>query len=185
MINLLSDDLKDEIRASRVNTILVWYTFILLLAIGFIFGVMYTSRNVLQVTKENAEVQIAANDTKASVYSATKDQVQALSSQLEAARTALNQQVHYSRLLTDLAQLMPEGTLLDSLQLSPALFSSTPVQIKVYAKKSSDATALQEKFKASPLFSSFKIDSTAETGGPADYPVVSTMTVVFNQAGIQ
>lgn len=185
MINLLPNERQEEIRAARVNVILVRYTLILLLAAGFIFGVLYTSYSVLQNTNTNAEALIAANDTKAGVYSSTKQQVDQLSGQLSEAKSILDQEVRYSKLIVSIGQLMPTGTILESLPVDTALINGSPVQIKAYAKKSSDAITLQERFKGSSLFSTIDIQSTNESGGIADYPVVITMTVTFNGSGAQ
>lgn len=185
MINLLPNTRKEEIRAARVNVILVRYTFILLLAAGFIFAVLYTSYTVLQATKANAETLIASNDTKAGVYSSTKEQVEQLSNQLSSAKGILDQEVRYSKLLVSIGQLMPDGTILDSLPIDTALIGGSPVQIKAYAKQSSDAITLQDRFKSSSLFSNIDIQATNESGGIDGYPVVITMTVTFNRSGVQ
>lgn len=185
MINLISRTHKEDIRAARTNVVLVRYTLIVLLAAGFIFGVLYTSYGVLQATKANAEALISSNDTKADVYSTTQQQVSALSIQLNDAKLILDQEVRYSKLIVNVGQLMPEGTLLDSLPIDSALIGGTPIQVKAYAKKSGDAVILQERFKASALFSEVSIQATNETGGIEGYPVVITMTITFNRSGAQ
>ncbi len=185
MINLLATERKADIRAARVNVIIVRYTLILLLAAAFIMGAFYVSYITLQNTKAGAEGQIAANEIKAGVYSDTRQQVQALSDQLGEARATLDQEVRYSKLLIAIGQAMPAGTVLESLPLSSTTFNGTPVQIKAFAKTSAAAVTLQEHLKASPLFSSVSLQETKESGGVEGYPVVVTMTVVFNKARLK
>ena len=184
MINLLADDRKSEIVAARANIVIVRYIAIVLLAIAFIAGVLGVSYSVLTTTLANAETLIAANDVKAGVYSDTKQQVDTLSTQLNDAKTILNQEIRYSEVLVKIGQLMPEGTVLDSLDLSEAAFSGAPVSIKAYARSTSEASALQSQFQGSSLFSQVALQGTQTTGGLDGYPVVVSMTISLNRAGL-
>ena len=184
MINLLSNDQKDDIRAARTNVILLRYMGIILLAIVFIIGIFYVSYTVLRTTMDSTDEIIASNDLKADVYSDTKQEVDALSAKLNEARGILNQEVRYSKLLPKLGQLMPAGTILGNIELSSATFNGTPVDIVVYAKSAGEATTLQSQFQSSPLFTQVTIKSTEETGGPTAHPVKISLNVTFNKAGI-
>ncbi len=183
MINLLSDQRKDDIRAARANIILVRYSAIILLAILFIAGSLYVSYSLLQVTKSSNEAIIESNDTKADIYSDTKAEVDALSAKLSDASGVLNQEVRYSQVLVKLGQLTPAGTILDKLTLTTANFSGTPTEITAYAKSTSEASTLQSQFQGSPLFTQVTLQGT-ETQGIDGYPVTVKMTVTFNKAGI-
>lgn len=184
MINLLANGRKSEISAARANIVIVRYTLIVLLAIAFIGGTMAISYSVLQSTMASAEARITANDTKASVYNDTKQQVDTLSAQLNDTKTILNQEVRYSKVLVKIGQLMPKGTVLDSVDLSSAAFNGTPVTIKAYARSTAEGGALQSQFQASPLFSQVALQGTQTSGGITGYPVVVTLTVALNRAGI-
>lgn len=183
MINLLADNLKSEIKAARVNVITLRYIWLMLLAATFIGVVFWVTYSSLSQTEANAEKIISSNDIKASVYSDTRQQVQALSSQLSETRTVLDQEFRFSKLLVDIGQILPSGTILDSLPLDTTKSQTSPTQLKVFAKTAADAVTLQEKLKSSSLFSSLSIQSTSESGGISGYPVVITMTVSFNKAG--
>lgn len=183
MINLLAYDRKAELRAARANVILLRYIGIILLAFLFIGGSLLLSRTLLQSTMHSAEELITSNDTKASVYAATKEQVDSLGKQLGQASTLLNQETKYSVLLPSIAQLMPEGTILSELNLGSANFSGTPVEVKAYSKSLAEASALQRQFQSSALFSRVNLQSTSETGGIKNYPVVVTMSLSLNRTG--
>lgn len=183
MINLLPKTLKSEIRAARINVVLLRYIAIVLLAAGFIFGLLATSYTVLQQTYASAQVQIEANDTKAEVYANTQQQVQQLSAQLNEAKTILQNETRYSKLLVGIGQLMPEGTILESLPITPEFAAGNPTQLKAFAKRSADAVTIQESFKSSPLISQIAIQSTAETGGTSEYPIVISLSVSINPVG--
>ncbi len=184
MINLLSADQKDDIRAARANVIILRYMGIILLAIVFIVGIFYVSYTVQRTTMDYNTAIIASNDLKADVYSETKQEVDALSAKLNEAKTILDQEVRYSQLLPKLGQLMPAGTVLGDLNLSSANFAGTPVELVAYAKSSTEATSLQSLFQGSPLFSSVTISGTEEAGGIENYPVKISLSVIFNKAGI-
>lgn len=117
MINLLSPNDKKDIRAARVNTLLVRYMGIIAIAIAFIVGVLFVSFTILQQTKQNSLDQVRDNDVKADVYSKTRTQVESLSQSLSQAKTILDQEVRYSKVLTGVAALMPQGTIIESLTL--------------------------------------------------------------------
>lgn len=184
MINLLSNERKDDIRAARANVILLRYIGIMLLAIVFIIGIFYVSYSVLRTTMESNEAIISSNDIKADVYSETRQEVEALSAKLNEAKSILNQEVRYSQLLPKIGQLMPAGTVLGTLELNDSSFAGVPVDLIAYAKSTNEASTLQSQFQGSPLFSQVVIKGTEESGGLEDYPVKISLSVVFNKAGI-
>jgi len=183
MINLLPTDMKAEIRAARTNIILLRYIGITLLALIFALALLYVSYVTLTQTKDGAQQVIDSNEAKAGVYSDTKSQVDSLSASLSGAKSILDEEVLYSKVLTNIAQQMPAGTVIDSMELSPSSFGAAPVTLKVYAKKTEDTTALREKFQTSPLFTNVNFQSVSESGdGIPGYPVSVTMTLTLNKA---
>lgn len=184
MINLLSDTRKDAIRAARVNVFLVRYSGILILAFVFIMSALYVSYTVLGTTIESANTLIKNNEDKAGVYGETSKQVAALSAKLDETKGILDQEVRFSRVLVNMGQLMPKGTILGDLTLTSASFNGTPVEVKAFAKSTTEASLLQIQFQNSPLFSSVTLNGTETKNEIDGYPVTITMSVVFNRAGI-
>lgn len=185
MINLLATERKAQIRAARANLVITKYMVIILLALVFIFGIFFSSYSVLQDTKQNAELLIESNDIKADVYSDTRQAVETLESNLSEAKTVLDQEARYSKLLVTIGQLLPAGTVLGSFPVNAGALAGAPIQVKAYAKTNAESVALQERLKASPVFSSISVQTTNETDGIDGYPVSITMSVVINKAGIQ
>ena len=182
MINLLATERKDEIRAARVNVILMRYKAIVLLAFVFTIAALFVSYTVLTSTKDSAERTIEANDIKAGVYSETKQQVDGLSAKLNETKFTLNQEIRYSEVLVSLGQLMPPGTILGEITLSTASFNGQPVEIKAYAKTTDDAGILKSAFENSPLFAQpVNIKSTESSQEVAGYPETISMSVIFNR----
>lgn len=184
MINLLSDERKDAVRAARVNVFLVRYISILILAFVFIMSALYVSYTVLGTTIKSADELIASNDVKAGVYSETSEQVAALSTKLNETKSILDQEIRFSQVLVSMGSLTPKGTILGDLTLSPASFNGTPVEIKAYAKSTTEAGLLQTQFQNSPLFSTVTLSSTETKNEIDGYPVTITMSVVFNRTGL-
>ena len=184
MINLLAVEKKDDIRAARSNVIILRYTSIIILAFLFIGAALYTSYSVLTMTMASTENLIATNDGKAEVYSETREQVTALSGTLTEAKARLDQEVHYSKVLVQIGQIMPQGTTLGSLSLSSASFAGTPVDIVAYAKTPAEATQIQSQFQSSPLFSKVDLKGTETDKGIEGYPVSVSMAITFNRTGL-
>lgn len=184
MINLLADDRKQQIAAARVNVLLLRYIGIVVLAIIFLMGILGISYVILQNTNANAEAIIESNDTKADVYSETKNKVDALETKLRESRVILDKEIRYSDVLLQLGQLMPEGAILNSLTLNEQSFKGTPTEIKVYAKTDSIALAVNKQLRSSPLFNQVTLKGTESSGGITGYPIVVTLSVAFNRARV-
>lgn len=182
MINLMPDEIKKEIRAARVNVMLARYIIVIIAAFLFLVMLLAGSYVVLTQTKQSAQLLIDSNDTKAAVYSTTKAQVDALSTSLSQARTILDQEILYSKVLANIGQQLPEGTVIGNLNITSVHFSGTPLTINAYAKTEESATALRQKFQSSPFFTNVKLDSVSnDSAGVSGYPVKVSLSVVLNR----
>jgi Tfp pilus assembly protein PilN len=186
MINLLPDEAKKEIRAARVNIILIRYIVVILLAFVFLVLLLAGSYVVLTQTKVSAQQTIDSNDTKAAVFSSTKAQVDALSSGLVETKSILDQEVLYSNVLMNIGQQMPAGTVIDKITLDATSFTGTPLTLKAYAKTTAAAVALREKFQSSPIFTAVNFESVSDSAsGISGYPVSVSMTLTITKAATQ
>lgn len=182
MINLMPDDAKKEIRAARVNVLLIRYMGVIFIAFAFLLFILFGSQVLLSQSKASLEQLIAANDTKAEVYKTTQDQVQVLSNQLSDAKGILDQEILYSNVLVNFGQQMVPGTIIDKLSLSTASFGGTPVTLKIFAKTTDDAVALKSRFESSPFFTNVSFQTVSDsTSGVADYPVSATLTLTLDR----
>lgn len=186
MINLMPDDAKKQLRAARSNIMLLRYMGVLVLAALFLGLILYGSFFLLTLTKDSAQQLIDVNDTKAEEFSATRTQVESLSTSLAEAKTILDQEISYSNVLVNIAQQMPAGNVIEKMTLNSASFGSQPMTLKVYAKTTGDAVALRDRFQSSPLFSNVNFQSISDTaGGVPGYPVSATMTLTLNRVVAQ
>ncbi len=181
MINLIPLEEKRQIQAARANSVLVRYTFVLLIAGAFLGLVLAGSYFLLTLTKTSSEALIEANDSKASAYSTTQNQITALTGNLTEARTILNQQLSYSKALSNIGTSLPPGVVLEEVSLTPQSFETTPTTLKVFAKDNQATVTLQSTLASSPYFSNVNLDSVSETGGIDGYPVSASLTVTLNR----
>lgn len=186
MINLLPNKRKAEIRAARTNVALVRYIGILLVALAFILGALYVSYSVLGMTQSTSQDRISSNDTKASVYNTAKAQVDTLNANLAQSRGLLDQEVRYSKVFVNIAQLMPANTIFGKLSFTADSFNGSPTTAKVYAKSATDITALQQRFQQSTMVSGVNVQNISSSGnGTSGYPASADITFVINRTAAQ
>lgn len=184
MINLLPGNAKKELRAARANVTLLNY--ILMLGAGVIFlAVLCTAVYfVLNDTKSSAEVLIDENQSKSTELGSVQAQGESLRASLSSAKTILNQEVLYTKVITGIASLMPEGVVLDGLNLSPATFGS-PTNLQIFAKSNEAALQLKDSLQSSSLFSNVNFQSLSTGSQSGTYPVNATLSLVINKSAAQ
>jgi len=182
MINLLPDDAKKETIAARSNVVLTLYIVILALGVAFLAFISAGVYVVLVSTQAAAEQRIADNSTKTNSFSAIKAQADGLRASLSNAKTLLDKEVAYSKVVTGIATVVPTGVVIDSLTLSPATFTG-PVTLQVYAKTTEDALRFKDNLSRSILFGNPSFVSLSNTAGAqaSNYPVSATLTVTINK----
>lgn len=163
MINLLPDTDKARIRAARQNTILLRYVVLfslILVSTVAIFGGGY----YLAMQDENrARQTLAAEVTKTGKYAKTKAEAEAFAKDLATAKSVFSDGVSYSQLLLDLAEVVPSGTVIDSLNLTASTFG-TPISITGKAKSLAKVEELKQSLENSDLFENVSTVSVTVAG---------------------
>lgn len=180
MINLLPDESKKEIRAARTNVTLLKYIFVLGAGVVFLAAIAGSIYFILLGTQTSAESIIKNNQSKTSAYSSAQEQAQALRAGLANAKAILDKEVRYSKVITGIAALMPEGAVLDSLSLSPATFG-TPTTLTIYAKSTEAALAVKNNFQTSALFSNVTFVSISSGAQGGSYPITASLSLTINK----
>lgn len=182
MINLMPDESKRQLRAARANVLLLRYLFILMAAAGFLAFAIAGAYYLLGQTQSSAKELIAASDTEAGAYSETKNQVDQLSAQLSEARGILNSEIAYSNVLVNIGQLLPSGTVIDSIDLNESSFNGTPVSMTIYGTSTDAVVSARDRFQRSSFFSSVNFQSVSEGDNSVPgYPVSAEMTLIINR----
>lgn len=175
MINLLPTEMKKDLRAARTNTTLLRYNIILLAAVLFLAGAVAVVYVFLSTMKASAEQSIQENVIKEQSYASVKQEAESFKNSLSDAKTILSDEVSYSKALVRYAQLFPEGTAINDMQLSAASFTA-PTSASVKITGQSAAQALIQSMTNSPYVTNFTRTSITISKDSA-YPY--TMEVSF------
>lgn len=188
MINLLPDDYKQEVRAGRANVLLVRYILILMTAVLILGGLLVGAYIVINNTRTIAETKVAENEQRVVEYQQVRSQADAFRSDLNIAKTILANDVSFTRLVYEIASIVPPNVVLDDLTLDPKNFGSNAT-MNASAKTFDDATKLKEAFiQNNQIFSNVQLQTirTSESGSSSGaYPVKVNLSVVINKGALQ
>lgn len=162
MINLLPPDIKKQIRAARVNVILVNYCLLITataLLLGMVFVVGFWADMNDRAVAEKARHD---NDVAAQAYGETRTQAETFSKDLGVAKTILANNVSFSQLILDIASVVPQGVILNTLSLdstaaTAAANNDSPIDISGRAKNTQAIINLKNSLEASPIFENVSI----------------------------
>lgn len=174
MINLLPYEEKRQLKAARTNTLLIRYNVFLAVAVVFLGIAIGITYFFLINAKSSAEIVIGENKAKVADYAQVEAQAQLFRTNLATAKQILDSEVTYTKVMLDIARLMPSGTVLDKLSLDAQTFG-TPTTMTAQASSYEAALKLKEAFQGSTILSDVNFQSiTSSTSG--SYP----LTVSFN-----
>jgi hypothetical protein len=176
MINLLPYETKQQTRNARINTILLRSIVVLGIAIGFLaiacFITYFFINDTVLLTKS-----ATVDKSSASIQS----EADTIKTNLANAKTILGQNNDFSKVITTIAAIMPDGTDLMSLSLNDGSFGTT-TSLQLLATSPSAAKILQSSFGASSDFSNFKLISTTASQSPnVTYPYLISFSVTVNK----
>lgn len=151
MINLLPPNDKRQMHAGQSNVLLLRYCIAsLLLAIplfGLVGGVYFIMRN----SENTARAAIEESDRKSSGYQETEKNAAEFRKNLQIAKGILDKEVRYSKIAVKVAQTMPSGIVLESLELDASTFGQS-VTLNALGKSYDDAIRLKTAFERSNDF---------------------------------
>lgn len=180
MINLLPKQHKQELAAARANSLLIRYNVALigsLLFLLLVIGVAYIYLNNAKMVAENT---IRENQAKVSDFSSVEEQAQDFRQNLTIAKQILDREVNYTKVMLEIADLLPSGVVLSSLNLDSATFG-TPTTLTAQAKSYDQALALKDAFSQSSVFSDVHFQSITAAEGVASYPLTVSLNVTFKK----
>ncbi len=187
MINLLPDDRKHEIRASRANVLLLRYDFLTIGVVVLLIILCAGSFIILQCTKQSALATIGENEKKTSTLADARTAADEYRQNLTLASKIIDNGVSYTDIVIAITKLMPTGAVLDGLTLggagagttTTATTTSQQITFQARAKNYASAESLKQNFQSSPLFTDVYfqglIDETKDNSG-SKYPVKVTMS---------
>jgi Tfp pilus assembly protein PilN len=184
MINLISPEQKRDIRAARVNVILVKYcTLLLLLAalIGLIYGVGFW---LVGQDKNAVGEKLLSQSDQSKAYAAVEKEADTFRQNLTIAESILSNETSYSTFLTTLAGDMPSGTLLTNLSIGTSVTAQKGMKIDARTSSYAKVLELKNSLEQSVLFENVNIVNTTRpdnitslTGLEARYPYEASFNV--------
>jgi Tfp pilus assembly protein PilN len=162
MINLLSPNMKKQMRAARMNVTLYHYCMLLLstaLLLGAVFAVgFWTNYNSLQLALGDK----ANNATAAQAYAKTRAAAEDFAKNLASAKTILAGNVSFTELVLDIAGVVPPGVVLNTLTLGANTAANAPIDISGRATSYGGAIALKNSLDSSPIFENVSIVNVSQ-----------------------
>ncbi len=178
MINLLPTKNKKELVASIHNRILVQYIFLLLasavatvVAFGFIYLSLKQSQDLFRKDEEN-------NNQKVVAYEEMKKNATELSTNLNQAKSILSQRVDYSKVLFEIAKILPPGVSINAIKLESKLFEGVK-QLEINLQSEQQIVEVKKIMEDSGLFKSVSIDSVVVD----DESIRANFSVSFERKG--
>lgn len=180
MINLLPYEQKREIEAARMNTILLSYNFLTLIALGLMVAVCVLFYLILNNAQSNASNISSDSVKKAASYENVKRDADDYRENLSLAKLILDKSVNYTSVIMTITKLLPDGVVLDAIELNAANFGQQTT-FTGHAKTYAQATELKANFQKSSMFSNVFLQSLTDdnnSGGSAtsSYPILITIS---------
>lgn len=178
MINLLPTQSKKEILAGRSNVLLVryiWATISLLALLGIVSLLSYL---LLQKTKTDLETTIRDNEQQSVDYAQVRSRADQFKSNLTTAKSILDKQVSYTRIILDISKRIPSGVVLDNLTLDTASFGK-PIEITGKAVDHKAALTLKNTLQASDIMTDVKFKSLTHLNDGGRYTLTVVMEVTI------
>ena len=193
MINLLSDEQKRDIKAARINVMLIRYSITLLL-LGLLIAAVYgTGYWILSQEDASIDEKLASQSEKTKAFAEVEKSADQFRDNLKVAKAILDHETSYSTFLITLAGDIPAETILTNISLgsSTTTVGAKDPGLEIAARASSyeKILALKNSLEQSELFEDVNIVSaTAPTstdtlkGVEARYPFTTTLNAKLQPA---
>lgn len=184
MINLLNPKTKSQIRAARLNSVLIKYCFflggtailvIIIFAVGFL--ITYSARL-------DAEQRKLSSEQAAAIYSNTKSEAEDFASDLSQAKTILSSNLSFYSMLTKISAVVPPGVILSNLSLGSSSLDA-PITISARGSSYESILSLKNSLIESSIFSSVNLSSVKDGETSDDlsdrYPIDAILSATFSK----
>ncbi len=162
MINLLPPSNKDQIHYARLNRRLLGYLRLTILAVVVLAGIFGSSIYYLKWQTRNVGQSVASEQAQIAGYSSKVAVAQEAAGRLASIASIEAGQTKFSKLLGDLAAVMPQGVALTSISLTGD--SSKPVSISITASSYNLILAFRNAVATSPRIGGVDLQSISQSG---------------------
>jgi Tfp pilus assembly protein PilN len=160
MINLLPPDLKEQIRFAKLNRMALRYLRVVV-AVVVVLGVIFAGALYL-VKQQAAGVGTDVSSSQQTIDSLNSSVIplaQDASNRLTAIQYVQSTQTHFSKVISDLASVLPQGVTIDSLTLNGN--TKLPVTMSLTANTYDEALAVRNALATSPRIAYVDLESIA------------------------
>lgn len=158
MINLLPKETKSAIRAARTNVILRRYLVFLTSSALFMIAIFGAGYYLTTNDRMNAKKELAQLEEKMAAHNPEKKRAEEFEKNLSISQDILKSEIAYSDLIVDIAQALPPGTILTSLNISTDSFD-TPSSINARTCDEEGGLRLKDALSKSDRFKDVSIQS--------------------------
>lgn len=158
----------------------------MIFVIAFLAGAIVVTNFLLATAKANAATSITENQAKVANFNTVQTKATQFRTNLSKAKSLLDSDIKYSKIIVATANLLPDGSILDTLQLDESSFGKTMV-LSVKVRGESQALALRDAFQSSSLYTNIsygKLTTNADADTVA-YPYTIELNVTMNKAAAQ
>lgn len=184
MINLLPPERKKQILAGQSNLLLLRYNFVSILLSVLLLVMVGGMYALLGNIKKNAEETTQDRLAKSAEYSKVKQETDQFKANLSIAKHILSKEVRYSKISIEIAQIIPHGIVLQSLQLDSSLFGS-PIELNALGKSHEDAIRLKSALENSPIFTNVSLMQTSKVDGEELYPISIRINATIRKEALE
>lgn len=188
MINLLPENQKKELRSARANVVLLRYNIITVISIGLLGLFCALFYVILSSDKNTAITQNEQSSAESKKYAQTRKAADDFKKDLALAGKIFSKEVNYTDTVFAIANVLPSGVILDSLDLNANSFGSETV-FTAHAKDRDSVTRLKESFQKATQFENAHFqtinDTAAQTAGDSGnkaYPITVNISVKIKKA---
>lgn len=173
MINLLPTNNQKDIKARRSSFIFFKYIIVIGSAVAFLILASLTTNIFLSIAKNTEN----STDTSNSELASVELELSAYKTNISQAEQILNNQVSYSRLLLNLASLLPSGSIIRQIDVNESSIQSS-FNIEFMLKPEVNKDQLANSLKSSGFVRNFEIVSE-QSDTTSDYSsIVNTRLTV-------
>ncbi|HEY6736531.1 MAG TPA: PilN domain-containing protein [Candidatus Saccharimonadia bacterium] len=158
MINLMPPALKEQIRYAKLNRLVLRYVKVTVLVVVVLGGIFGWALWQVGINESNADKDLADKQAQISKLTASfVPQAKQASDRLAAIRYVQDTQTHFSKLIDDIAKVVPQGVSIDSMTLNGD--DKTPLRINITAQKYADALNFRNAMTTSPRVAAADLES--------------------------
>lgn len=191
MINLSPYELKKQIKAARANSSLVKYLILLLFASLFLaaictvfYFILDNSRPIPISTTSATNSTKTVETTDLNGYNQARVQATKINNDFQTAENILNEQISYSAILSEIANILPSGTIINKLDLNSSSLNS--LSLKIYSKTADNSSIIKQNIEKSTIFTNYNLSSVkTEPTNPSGYPTTIEITVGINKGAVK